>query len=202
MYQDSYTVNYDKRKPSQADNLFTERWSPRSFKKVQLDSKVIETLGEAARWSPSVFNIQPWRIVFAENGSEKFEAFLGLLMELNQSWAKNVSLLGFFVAKLQQDDGKSVGVTAAFDTGFAWAALTFQARKLGLYTHGMAGLNYEDAYTRLDIDKSKYAILAAFAVGVLDQKETLNERMQEMESPSGDRKPLQEVFSSDLQIVK
>ena len=35
---------------------------------------------------------------------------------------------------------------AAFDCGAAWMAMTMQARKYGLYTHGMAGIDREAVY--------------------------------------------------------
>ncbi len=195
MFNDSYKADYSNRDTSlPVDSMFTKRWSPRAFKKTKLDSEIIETLGEAARWSPSSYNTQPWRIILAENGSDDFNTYLSVLVEFNQMWAKNASLLGFFVTSLNFEEGRSNNTIAAFDTGFAWAAFTFQARKLGLYTHGMSGLDYEAAYKVLSLDKKHHIIISAFAVGVLDEKTTLPEELQKREIPSGERLPLNKIL--------
>ena len=193
MFNDAYSVDYNERKTThQIDQVFIERWSPRAFKKVKLKTKVIETLGEAARWSPSAFNKQPWRILLAENGSDDFNMYLSILVEANQIWAKNASILGFFVTALEET--KTYNHVCMFDTGFAWASFTFQARKMGLYTHGMAGLDYTKAYNTFNIDRENYAIMCAFVVGVLEDKNILPQKLQEREYPSGDRMPLHKIL--------
>jgi len=45
------------------DNMFIERWSPRAFLSDPIAEEDIETIFEAAHWSPSCFNEQPWRFV-------------------------------------------------------------------------------------------------------------------------------------------
>ncbi|MYJ52003.1 MAG: hypothetical protein F4093_04955, partial [Gammaproteobacteria bacterium] len=40
--------------------LFVERWSPRSFAPTEIDDETLARLFDAARWSPSSFNDQPW----------------------------------------------------------------------------------------------------------------------------------------------
>lgn len=195
MFNVPYKIDFSDRSMShQIAPLIAERWSPRAFKKQRLDREIVETLGEAARWSPSSYNMQPWRIILAENDTEDFEKYVELLMDRNKIWVKTASLLGFFVAKLHHDNGDSAKTTAAFDTGFAWGAFTFQARTMGLYTHAMSGLDYEAAYKELNINKDNYALLAAVAVGVLDNKEVLPPKVQEMEKPHGHRKELSEIF--------
>ncbi len=40
--------------------MFLDRWSPRSFLPDPISEEDVATLFEAARWSPSCFNDQPW----------------------------------------------------------------------------------------------------------------------------------------------
>src|SRR5689334_18618950 len=51
-----------------------ERWSPRSFDPAApVDEDKLRAALEAARWSPSANNTQPWRFIVARRGSEAFE---------------------------------------------------------------------------------------------------------------------------------
>ena len=45
--------------------LFTERWSPRAYDGSSIPQADLDRIFEAARWSPSAFNYQPWRFVYA-----------------------------------------------------------------------------------------------------------------------------------------
>ena len=70
------------------------RWSPYGFADRSLPAQELRCLFEAARWSPSSYNEQPWRFIVArrEEG-EPFERLLGCLVEFNQSWARHASAL-------------------------------------------------------------------------------------------------------------
>ncbi len=89
------------------------RWSPRAFRQASLDREQIGSLFEAARWSASSFNAQPWRFVYAERSAdpEGFERILGTLMDMNQAWARNASLLMIASANTS-DNGPRDGPTA------------------------------------------------------------------------------------------
>ena len=52
--------NFLNRKDGVADNLFIERWSPRSFSPEPMKLADLKKLIDAARWSPSTLNEQPW----------------------------------------------------------------------------------------------------------------------------------------------
>ena len=61
--------------------ILAERWSPRSFDATHeiSDSDVLGIL-EAARWSPSSNNSQPWRFIVAKRGSDEFKKILKTLL--------------------------------------------------------------------------------------------------------------------------
>ena len=191
-YPDELPVNFSQRDPAPGvHDMFHRRWSPRSFNKVDISAADLTTIVDAARWSPSCFNGQPWRIYTSTSTS--FDKFYDLLMEGNQVWAKNAAVLGFMVAQLHFDHNGKANPYAEFDTGAAWLALTLQARKMGLYTHGMGGIHHDKVYAALNIDKEKYKVICGFAIGVIDTPDKLPEDKRKMEQPSS-RKPLADIW--------
>lgn len=194
MYKNPYTIDYSARADAkEANELFVQRWSPRALKKTALPNDVLNAVFNAARLAPSAYNEQPWRILASTEKS--FDTFLGLLNEFNQSWAKDASVIGFFVAKKQNEKNEE-NTTALFDTGAAWMSMTLQARLLGLYTHGMVGMDFDGIYKQFGINKARYQVVAAFAIGVLADPSSLPDGLKEREKPSP-RKPLAEIYFPD-----
>ena len=143
---------------------FVERWSSRSYDGSLLTSEQIETLLEAARFTPSSYNEQPWKFYYpqTERGREKF---LFLLTEGNQAWAKKAGVIFFLAAKRVLDRTSKPNRHYAFDVGAAWMSLALQAHLNGLSAHAMGGFDEERAYEVLGISKKDYEILATIAVG-------------------------------------
>lgn len=179
----------DRMTDSQVDRLFLDRWSPRAFDGSSLGEADLRTLFDAARWAPSSFNAQPWRLLYAVRGDANWDRFLGLLVPANQVWAKNASLLIFFVSATTSHDRPSH--THSFDTGSAWMSLALQAQLMGLHAHGMAGVDYDAARTALEVPDD-FRIEAAAAVGRRADPSILPEALRDNEKPSG-RKPIDEV---------
>ena len=143
---------------------FIERWSSREYDGTPLTQEQINTLLEAARWTPSSYNEQPWKFYYPKTDEQR-KRFLALLVEGNQKWAKNAGALFFLVAKRALSKTGEQNRHYAFDTGAAWMALALQAQIMGLSAHAMGGFDEEQAYKTLDIDKNNYEIFAAIAVG-------------------------------------
>ena len=184
----------DARKPQTqhpVDELFLDRWSPRAFDASIIPEADLATIFEAARWAPSSYNNQPWRILYARRETEQWPAFFGLLVEGNQAWAKDAGALLLFVSKETFDFNGKPYPTHSFDTGAAWENLALQATKLGLATHGMQGFDYERARAELNIPEG-FRVEAMIAVGRPGDPAQLPERLREREAPSG-RKPLDEI---------
>ncbi|ATE65607.1 nitroreductase family protein [Rhizorhabdus dicambivorans] len=171
------------------DRQFVDRWSPRAFDGSALGEADRDSLFEAARWAPSAFNAQPWRLLYAQPGDANWERFLALLVPANQAWAKNASLLIFFVSAATSRGKPSH--THSYDTGAAWMSLALQAEKLGLRAHGMSGVDFDAAKAELGVPDD-FRIEAAAAVGRQTDASVLPEAYRDKEAPS-DRKPLAEV---------
>lgn len=179
------------------DPEFLERWSPRAFTGRTIPEATLMTILDAAHWAPSASNYQPWHFVYALRDDEAFVALLGLLNEGNQIWVKNASALVFAISDTQsrKPDGTISRPfrSHSFDTGAAWALLALQARKSGLYAHGMGGVDFDRARVVLEVPED-FHVEAAIAIGEKADPETLSEEQRAREVPNG-RKPLTSVIS-------
>lgn len=180
------------RNPSyEVDALFVDRWSPRSFTGGSLTDAEVNALLEAAHWAPSCMNEQPWRFWVARTEVARTR-FLTTLVERNQLWARRASLLLYIGARKNFGTSKSANRQAMFDAGAAWMSLALQARRLGLYAHGMAGFDRDKAYALTGASPDDIEIIAAIAVGRKGDPEALSEDQRKRESPSM-RKGIEEL---------
>lgn len=190
---DMYPMDFSARDfNSSTDPLFYRRWSPRSFQKKEIDPQTLETIFDAARWSPSCYNDQPWIFLTSET-EEDFQKFHSLLVTVNQKWAHNASVIGFILSRNRFTFNSKPNPWGPFDCGAAWMAMTLQARKLGLYTHGMAGVTFDKAYETLEINRDEYRLVCAFVIGWIDTPDQLPADFQEREKPS-ERKPVTDIW--------
>ena len=148
-----------------ADKVFIERWSPRSFVSDTIPELDLKKIIDAARWSPSTINEQPWLFFTASREASKFQEFIKCLNEGNQVWAKHSSVIGFVIARRFFKNKPKENSLADFDCGAAWMALTIQARLLGYYTHGMGGINRAEIEELLNLDVKKQKVMMGFALG-------------------------------------
>jgi nitroreductase len=153
----------------------------------------LNVLFEAARWAPSSYNNQPWRILFASRGTEHWPLFFDLLVDVNKTWAKEAAALAVFVSKTTFDSNGQPSITHSFDTGAAWENLALQATLKGLVVHCMQGFDYERARTALKIPDA-FRVEAMVAVGKPGKKEDLPENLQQRETPNARRKLSETVF--------
>jgi nitroreductase len=186
------------------DPLFLERWSPRAFDGTKIGHAELLTIFEAARWAPSSFNHQPWRFVYAHRESADWERFVGLLMPSNAMWARHAAVLLFILSdtmiQLPRDKEQSLSHSHSFDAGAAWAFMALQATRLGIHTHGMAGVDFARARKELSIPDT-FRIEAAIAIGRVGDKSNLPPEMQAREAPNG-RRDLAEFVMEGRFIAK
>ena len=175
------------------DRLFLDRWSPRAFDGSAISKADLDTMLDAARWAPSAYNYQPWRLLYALNGDDNWDTFLSILVPFNQSWAKNASVLMFFLSDtvMELPHGTNPSHTHSFDAGAAWAQLGLQAHKLGYYAHGMSGVDFDKARELPGVPE-RFRVEAAAAIGRMGDPASLPEGLREREVPS-DRKPLADI---------
>ncbi len=170
------------------DKIFLDRWSPRAMSGEAIAEEDLMALFEAARWAPSSFNNQSWRILYARRDGKHWPLFLSLLVESNQAWANKAAALLLFISKTTFDYNGKPARTHSFDTGAAWENLALQAMLRGYVAHGMQGFDYDRARTDLGVP-DEYQVEAMIAVGMPGSKESLPEKLQAVETPN-DRRPL------------
>ncbi len=174
------------------DDLFVDRWSPRAMTGEEIPEEDLMTILEAARWAPSSYNNQPWRILFARRGSEHWPLFSNLLVPTNKVWVSNAAVLLLFVAKTTFDHNGKPSTTHSFDTGAAWENLALQGFTMGYVVHGMQGFDYDRARSILNIP-DEFRIEAMVAIGKPGDKESLPGELQARESPN-DRRKLEQTI--------
>lgn len=180
----SEPVNQERKTEAPVDRLFVERRSLRAFSDDPVEAGQIATLFEAARWSPSCYNEQPWLFVYGVSSGDR-ERMLALLAEGNRAWAADAPVLGVVFARRHFARNGKPNRWAAFDSGAASLALALQAHKLGLFAHFMGGFDKHRAHEELGISSETHEAMAAFVVGHPGDPAERGE-------PTG-RKPLAEV---------
>jgi nitroreductase len=169
------------------DSLFLDRWSPRAMSGEEIAEEELLTLFEAARWAPSSYNNQPWRILYARRNTIHWPLFFDLLVDFNKTWVKGAAALVVFISKTTFDHNGEPSVTHSFDTGAAWENFALEASLKNLAVHGMEGFDYDRARTVLKIPPD-FQVEAMAAIGKPGKKEDLPVGLQERETPNGRRK--------------
>src|ERR1700712_1065843 len=147
-------------------DVLTERWSPRSFEpSSEIDEKTLTAALEAARWSPSAANSQPWKFIVARRGTATFDLINANLMGFNQSWTPNASVLIVAIAEITDEDGKPRR-WAQFDLGQAMAHLSVQAHADGLHVHQMGGIEVAGLRETFGLDE-RWEPVTVTALGVV-----------------------------------
>ena len=191
MAENPINASESRRAGHPVEEIFIDRWSPRAMSGEGLEEAELKTLFEAARWAPSSYNNQPWRIMYARRGTPHWQTFFDLLAEGNKAWAKDAAVLILFASKETFDFNGRPYPTHSFDTGAAWENLALQGALKGLVVHGMQGFDYERARAALGIPEG-FRVEAMAAVGRPGDPARLPEALRAREKPS-DRKPLGET---------
>lgn len=187
-------------KPAHHDHpihdLLRDRWSPRAFADRPVTDDQLLSLFEAARWSQSCFNDQPWFFIIATQADpEEYTKLLSCLTDSNQTWAKRAPVLMLMIARLTFEADGSPNHHALYDLGQAMQNLTVQATALGLMIRQMAGIHPDQAHEIYQVPEG-YRVLVGAALGYQGPLEVLSEKQQQREALPRERKPLNAfVFS-------
>jgi nitroreductase len=187
-------------KPATTDfpvhDLIRHRWSPRAFSDKPVESAVLASLFEAARWAPSSSNEQPWAYLVATNDNPHDHAkMLGVLVEFNAGWAKSAPVLALAVSHIKFQGNGNPNRNAFYDTGAATMLFSMEATARGLYVHQMAGFDAAKAKQVFEIPEDWEAI-AAIALGYPGDPKSLPQTLQDREHAPRTRKPLTEFVMS------
>jgi nitroreductase len=173
------------------EELLKRRWSPRAFADRPIEPEKLLRLWEAARWSASTANQQPWHFIVATKQDEaEHTRLLSCLRENNQQWASRAPVLMVSVAKLTFDANGQPNRHAFHDVGLAVANLITQATALGLAVHQMAGF-YPDRVRELYGVPDGFEPVAGIVLGYPGDPDILPDDLKQREFAPRVRKPLE-----------
>lgn len=174
-------------------SLIRERWSPRAFSDRPVSAQDIELLLEAARWSASSSNDQPWTIVIGDRTTdpEGHARILATLVPGNAVWAFRAPVLALVAARLNTLRSGRPNRHAQYDTGQAIATLALQATALGLAMHQMGGFDIGKARELLAIPEG-FEPMAVIAIGHHGDPSDLSEELRSRELSPRTRRPISE----------
>ena len=177
-------------------DLLRRRWSPRAFDQTRtVGPETLAAVFEAARWTPSSNNEQPWAFVVARRERpDEFGRVLACLAEKNQSWAKDAPVLMIAAAAKTFSRNGAPNRHSFYDLGQAVAMMTVQATALGLYVHQMAGFSPGAARQALAVPETHEPV-TAIALGYLGDPHGLPEDLRQRELTPTTRKPIADFVS-------
>jgi len=173
--------------------ILKNRWSPRAFSGDAVENSKIIRMFEAAQWSPSASNEQPWHFMLGLKDDDTYQNIYDTLVEFNQLWAKTAPILILSCGQTMslKNPGKS-NLSYRYDVGQAVAHLTFQASADGLFVHQMAGFDAVKAAEIFSLSADVVA-LTVLAVGYIGNPEVLHPNLQKMEYSRRERRDLSET---------
>jgi nitroreductase len=186
--------------------LLSKRYSTRAFSDKKIEPEKIISLLDAARWSPSSGNEQPWRFIVAEKDNEEtHKKIVEALNPGNKVWAQHAPLLILTIAKLISGHNNQINKHAFYDVGSAAAHLTVQATSADLFVRQMGGFNEEKARVLFSIPDN-YAPVSVLAIGYKGDPENLPEEYRQKELLKRTRKEINEIaftenFGSPFELV-
>jgi YbgC/YbaW family acyl-CoA thioester hydrolase len=171
--------------------ILATRRSLRAFADRPVEPEKIARMIEAARWSPSSDNRQPWRYVVVEKGAPERTALEEALSRGN-AWAKKAPVL--IVSGARKEDGSVVESREYYlhDTGLATMSLLYRGVDQGLLVHPMAGWREAPLKAALSIPEDFHPI-AVVAVGYPGRQEDLDEETRRKDERPRVRKEIGEI---------
>ena len=176
--------------------LLERRHSPYAFDPDRVVAEAdLASLFEAARWTMSSYNAQPWRYVVGVRGrsDDTWKDVFSVLVEGNQPWATNAPVLALGVIRKNFDYNGTPNKAAAHDLGAASAMLTVEATARGLVVHQMIGIEPEKAHELFGLDAGEEA-LTALAIGYEGAPGQLPESYAERDEAPRQRLPLEDII--------
>lgn len=176
--------------------LLAQRHSPYAFDpRRPVGESDLRSLFEAARWTMSSYNAQPWRYIVAarDRDPETWERLFGVLVEGNQPWARNAPVLALGVLRNTFEYNDKPNKAAAHDLGAASAMLTVEATARGLVVHQMIGIEPARAREEFRLGE-EYEPLTALAIGYEGSAGDIPESYAERDRGERQRKPLSDII--------
>lgn len=176
--------------------LIKKRWSPRAFSTKKIEKKSLIKILDAARWSASCFNEQPWRfIVGMKDQDKKWQNIYDVLAEGNQIWCKNAPILMLLVTKKTFTHNQKPNQWSDYDLGQAAAYISIQALTENIFVHQMGGFSASKARELFSIPED-FEPKTAMALGYPGHPDMLPDDLKKSELAPRKRRKLNELVLS------
>lgn len=170
--------------------LIAARRSPFGFDDRRVPDDDLRSLFEAARWSASANNEQPWSyIVATRDQPEEHSRMLSCVEDVNLPWARFASVLMLGCVRMSLDGTGLPYVTAEHDLGLASANIVLEATARGLGVHQMTHIHRDRARQLYQVPEG-VRVVAGLAVGYAGADGRLADAYQQEDLTSRPRKPL------------
>lgn len=158
--------------------LIQNRRSKRAYRPDTITPEKIDSLFEAARWSPSGMNEQPWVYTYATREQpELWQKIFEPLNDSNKVWAVHAPLLVVAMIRKNHERNGQPNGSARYDLGAANALLSIQAESLGINVHQMGGFNKQKAVENLNIPDTHEPVVI-MAIGYPGDPDILPENLK------------------------
>jgi nitroreductase len=152
------------------------------------EAKILSLL-EAARWAPSCFNNQPWRIIVSKDSSLNS---VKACFSKGNAWARRAPLILAMASKPDLDCQITGRDYYPLGIGLAVENLLLQAIHLGFVVHPIAGFDEIKIKEVLHIPDA-YRVHTLVIVGYPGSLEGLDDWVLEKERTPRERKPVEEI---------
>lgn len=159
-----------------------ERFSPRFFSSDKIREEDLKMILEAARLTPSAYNLQPWFFYYTFENEKAFKEITTCIPNKHH-WSSTAPL--YIIACCEQ--GEEETGYELYDLGQAVMSLVLQAQSLGYYARQIGNFEKDKAKKILNLPKNHNPFIIIVLGRIGDYTEALAE-IVEMDSKPAIRK--------------
>lgn len=178
------------------ETLLSDRRSPYAIDPNKgVSEGDMRALMEAARWSASAYNAQPWRYVVGVKGrsDDVWQQIHDVLADGNKPWTANAPVLVLTVVNRVFAHNGKANQAAEHDMGLASAQLTVEATARNLVVHQMVGINFDDANAAFSVQEPE-AVFTALAIGYQADASVITDDYAQRDAEPRQRKTIDEML--------
>lgn len=177
--------------------LFLNRWSPRSYSDREVSDADLAKIFEAARWTSSAMNEQPWRFLVTRRGSESYKKVFEAFLPKGKLWVGSAPVMVLLTTKTKYSYKDETNKFALYDLGGAATAFCLQAAQLGLSTRQAACFDTDAMRAAFQIP-ANYLPFTVIMLGYQGEPESIeDENYCSQEQSPRKRKAMSEIVWAD-----